>query len=118
MILTYLNDFLSQNKGLSVQSATLVGWVGRLHEAAGQLLCLNGTCLSAVAAQWCSRCTMHIHWGCVECLPALCPLQILLVLGIGGAAGVLGGGWVGQYLYNRHKWSMSVFIGAFSLPWG
>ncbi|PSC76649.1 MFS family transporter: sugar [Micractinium conductrix] len=59
MILTYLNDYLSQNKGMSVQGATLV----------------------------------------------------LLVLGIGGAIGVVGGGIVGQWLYNRRKWAMSVFIG-------
>ncbi|KAI7844379.1 hypothetical protein COHA_002177 [Chlorella ohadii] len=59
MILTYLNDYLSQNKGLRIQTATLV----------------------------------------------------LLVLGIGGAVGVLGGGWVGQWCYNRRKWSMPVFIG-------
>ncbi|PRW58958.1 MFS family transporter: sugar [Chlorella sorokiniana] len=59
MILTYLNDYLSQNKGLSIQTATLV----------------------------------------------------LLILGIGGAVGVLGGGWVGQWCYNRRKWSMPVFIG-------
>lgn len=26
MILTYLNDYLSQNKGLSVQGATAVRW--------------------------------------------------------------------------------------------
>lgn len=37
--------------------------------------------------------------------------QVLLVLGIGGAAGVLGGGWVGQWCYNRRKWSMPLFIG-------
>lgn len=59
MILTYLNDYLSQNKGLSVQGATAV----------------------------------------------------LLFLGVGGAVGVVGGGIVGQWLYNRRKWSMSVFIG-------
>lgn len=38
--------------------------------------------------------------------------QVLLVLGIGGAVGVLGGGVVGQWLYNKHKWAMSAFIGA------
>ncbi len=42
----------------------------------------------------------------------VCWLQVLLVLGIGGAIGVVGGGWLGQVLYNRRKWSMSVFIGA------
>ncbi|KAL4426059.1 hypothetical protein ABPG77_007855 [Micractinium sp. CCAP 211/92] len=59
MILTYLNDYLSQNKGLSVQGATAV----------------------------------------------------LLFLGLGGAVGVVGGGVVGQWLYNRRKWAMSLFIG-------
>ena len=37
---------------------------------------------------------------------------MLLFLGVGGAVGVVGGGIVGQWLYNRRKWSMSVFIGA------
>lgn len=43
--------------------------------------------------------------------PALPAPQVLLILGIGGAVGVLGGGWVGQWCYNRRKWSMPVFIG-------
>lgn len=38
--------------------------------------------------------------------------QVLLFLGVGGAVGVVGGGIVGQWLYNRHKWAMSLFIGA------
>lgn len=59
MILTFLNDYLSQNKGLAVPTATTV----------------------------------------------------LLVLGIGGGVGVVGGGAMGQWLYNRHKWSMPLFIG-------
>ena len=33
------------------------------------------------------------------------------MLGLGGAVGVVGGGILGQALYNRRKWSMSVFIG-------
>ncbi len=44
-------------------------------------------------------------------LPPFLPPQVLLILGIGGAVGVLGGGWVGQWCYNRRKWSMPVFIG-------
>ncbi|KAI3438564.1 hypothetical protein D9Q98_000991 [Chlorella vulgaris] len=60
MILVFLNDFLAQNKGLSVQQSTFV----------------------------------------------------LLVLGVGGGIGVVGGGWLGQWLYNRWKWSMSLFIGS------
>ena len=36
----------------------------------------------------------------------------MLALGLGGAVGVVGGGWLGQTLYNRRKWSMSAFIGA------
>ena len=59
MILTYLNDYLAQNRGLSVQSAT----------------------------------------------------GMLLALGLGGGVGVMGGGFLGQWLYNRHKWAVSVFIG-------
>ncbi|EFN57703.1 hypothetical protein CHLNCDRAFT_142913 [Chlorella variabilis] len=59
MILVFLNDFMSQDKGLTVQQATLV----------------------------------------------------LLVLGIGGGVGVVGGGCLGQWLYNRQKWSMPAFIG-------
>jgi hypothetical protein len=39
-------------------------------------------------------------------------VQIMLALGLGGAVGVVGGGWLGQALYNRRKWSMSAFIGA------
>ncbi|GAB4817048.1 hypothetical protein N2152v2_004094 [Parachlorella kessleri] len=59
MLLTFLNDYLSQNKGLSVPVATAV----------------------------------------------------ILLIGIGGAIGVVGGGIVGQMLYNRRKWSMPIFIG-------
>lgn len=43
------------------------------------------------------------------------PLQVILMIGIGGAVGVVGGGIVGQLLYNRNKRSMPIFIGA---PWG
>jgi predicted MFS family arabinose efflux permease len=60
MLLTFMNDYLAQNKGLSVGTATL----------------------------------------------------IMLVFGLGGAAGVIGGGLIGQHLYNHvSKFSMSVFIG-------
>lgn len=59
MLLSYMNDYLSQQKGLTVNMATL----------------------------------------------------ILSAFGLGGAAGVIGGGLVGQWLYNRRKWWMPVFIG-------
>lgn len=36
---------------------------------------------------------------------------VLLVLGIGGGIGVVVGGWLGQALYNKRKWSMGCFIG-------
>lgn len=60
MLLTFFNDYLAQNKGLSVSTATTV----------------------------------------------------VLAVGIGGAVGVIGGGLLGQWLYNRWKWTMPVFIGA------
>lgn len=92
MILTFLNDYLSQNKGLSVQMATSVS--GSLA-AAGAPPSLAGR-----------RCRP----GRVR-PPIL--LQVLLALGLGGAVGVIGGGVLGQWLYNRHsKWSMPLFIGA------
>ena len=59
MLLTFLNDYLAQDRGLSVATATVV----------------------------------------------------VLAVGIGGGIGVIGGGVLGQWLYNRHKWSMPVFIG-------
>ncbi|RMZ55585.1 hypothetical protein APUTEX25_000168 [Auxenochlorella protothecoides] len=59
MLLTFLNDFLAQERRLSVQAATTV----------------------------------------------------LLCIGIGGALGVLGGGLLGQWIYNRRKAAMPVFIG-------
>lgn len=59
MLLTFLNDYLSQDRGLSVGAATAV----------------------------------------------------VLAVGLGGGVGVVGGGLAGQWLYNRRKWSMPVFIG-------
>lgn len=38
-------------------------------------------------------------------------LQIILVVGFGGAVGVIGGGLLGQLFYNRRKHSMPIFIG-------
>jgi hypothetical protein len=38
-------------------------------------------------------------------------VQVILMIGIGGAVGVVGGGVVGQWLYNHNKWSMPLFIG-------
>ena len=37
--------------------------------------------------------------------------QVILLIGVGGAIGVVGGGIVGQMLYNRRKWTMPIFIG-------
>jgi predicted MFS family arabinose efflux permease len=59
MLLTFLNDYLAQDKGLKVTSATTV----------------------------------------------------VLAIGIGGGVGVIGGGIIGQKLYNTEKWTMPVFIG-------
>lgn len=59
ILLTFLNDFLAQEKGISVAKAT----------------------------------------------------SVVLMVGIGGACGVIVGGLLGQYIYNRAKWGMSVFIG-------
>jgi predicted MFS family arabinose efflux permease len=59
MLLTFLNDYLAQDKGLKVTTAT----------------------------------------------------TIVLAVGIGGGVGVIGGGIIGQKLYNREKWTMPVFIG-------
>jgi predicted MFS family arabinose efflux permease len=59
MIITFLSDYLSQNKGLSVEQATFV----------------------------------------------------LLLLGIGGAVGVLAGGAAGQLMY-KPRWATGVLIGA------
>ena len=36
---------------------------------------------------------------------------MVLAVGVGGAAGVILGGMAGQWLYNRRKASMPVFIG-------
>lgn len=63
ILLTFMNDFLAQNKGLSVATAT----------------------------------------------------SIVLFIGIGGAIGVIGGGLIGQCLYNSNKWKMPVFIGLCTL---
>lgn len=61
MLLTFLNDYLAQNKGLSVATAT----------------------------------------------------TIILAIGIGGSVGVIGGGILGQHLYNtKRKWSMPLLIGS------
>jgi len=59
MLLTFLNDYLAQNKGLSVSAAT----------------------------------------------------SLVLGIGIGGAVGVIGGGIIGQFLYNRSPHFMPIFIG-------
>jgi predicted MFS family arabinose efflux permease len=59
MLLTFLNDYLAQEKSLSIPSST----------------------------------------------------SIVLGIGIGGAIGVLGGGALGQYIYNRTPRHMPVFIG-------
>ena len=34
-----------------------------------------------------------------------------MVWGLGGGVGVIGGGWVGQQLYNRSKGRMPLFVG-------
>ena len=60
MLLTFLNDYLAQEKGLAISSAT----------------------------------------------------SLVLGIGVGGAFGVIGGGVIGQYLYNRSPRSMPVFIGS------
>ena len=60
MLLTFLNDYLAQEKGLAVASAT----------------------------------------------------SLVLGVGVGGALGVIGGGIVGQYLYNRSPRLMPLFIGS------
>ena len=59
MLLTFLNDYLAQDKGLTVATAT----------------------------------------------------TIVLAVGIGGGLGVIGGGILGQWMYNRKKWTMPIFIG-------
>lgn len=59
MLLTFLNDYLAQEKGLSISSST----------------------------------------------------SLVLGIGAGGAIGVLGGGALGQYMYNRSPRLMPVFIG-------
>lgn len=59
MLLTFLNDYLAQEKGLSVSAAT----------------------------------------------------SLVLGIGIGGAIGVIGGGIIGQILYNKRPRLMSIFIG-------
>jgi predicted MFS family arabinose efflux permease len=59
ILLTFLNDFLAQEKGISVAKAT----------------------------------------------------SVVLMVGVGGACGVIAGGVLGQYIYNRAKWGMPVFIG-------
>ena len=132
MILTYLNDFLSQNKGLSEQTATLVGgWVSGGHYREERCVCVWGGYVEhevavEMAGRWVVRGEAGSGDGC-GCSPppllillsprsphphATCdPPQVLLVLGLGGAVGVVGGGALGQALYNRRKWSMSVFIG-------
>lgn len=60
MLLTFLNDYLAQEKGLAVSSAT----------------------------------------------------SLVLGIGVGGALGVIGGGIIGQYLYNRSPRLMPLFIGS------
>lgn len=37
--------------------------------------------------------------------------QILLAFGAGGALGIVGGGFLAQWLYNRRKWTMPVLMG-------
>lgn len=63
MLLTFLNDYLAQDKGLSISSAT----------------------------------------------------SLVLCIGIGGALGVIGGGVLGQYLYNNRPKYMPVFIGTMTI---
>ena len=60
MMLTYFNDYLSQNKGYSIGLAT----------------------------------------------------TIVLLFGVGGAGGVVLGGVLGQWLYNRHKEHMALLMGS------
>ena len=38
-------------------------------------------------------------------------LQVLIVFGVGGGFGVVGGGMIGQALYNRRKHLMPIFVG-------
>lgn len=63
MVLTFMNDFLAQDKGLSVSTAT----------------------------------------------------TLVLAVGIGGAVGVLGGGFIGQQMYNCKPRLMPLFIGCCTL---
>jgi predicted MFS family arabinose efflux permease len=63
MLLTFLNDYLAQEKGLAISSAT----------------------------------------------------SLVLGIGVGGAFGVIGGGIIGQYLYNRSPRIMPIFIGCCTL---
>ena len=60
MLLTFLNDYLAQEKDLAISSAT----------------------------------------------------SLVLGIGVGGAFGVIGGGIVGQYLYNRSPRALPLFIGS------
>ena len=39
------------------------------------------------------------------------PLQVILLWGLGGGIGVMGGGALGQVLYNRSQPAMPIFIG-------
>lgn len=63
MLLTFLNDYLAQDKGLSISTAT----------------------------------------------------SLVLCIGIGGALGVLGGGVLGQSLYNNRPKYMPLFIGTMTI---
>lgn len=38
-------------------------------------------------------------------------MQVLIVFGVGGGVGVVGGGYIGQHLYNRRKRMMPLFVG-------
>lgn len=38
-------------------------------------------------------------------------LQVILFWGVGGGVGVIGGGFFGQWLYNRKAFLMPIFVG-------
>ena len=135
MFLTFFNDFLSQQKGLSVPVATMVRLVvlwprprrdpGSTHLPQKVPMCVSSD-VTVIAFS-------HIQEGRPVCRCWSPPaskhsgsrrdlgrsrlrqprhLQVTMVWGLGGGVGVIGGGYMGQWIYNRAPPRMPLAAGA------
>jgi hypothetical protein len=112
MLLVFFNDFLAQQKGFSVPAATLV------HMSPGVPCC---ACRSAAVV----ACAHSVEAGDAREVGSrmrpgmwtrvgVCT-QVVAVFGIGSGVGVIVGGMIGQFLYNKRRRYMPLFTGALTV---